>query len=112
MSRTHSHEAEKDAVSSGEERGRQTFAFTYDDTGEVAQVNAPNGWTMQRVVDEAYKELGETAQPDDRVEFTGSQGAQLLSPDLRSLKVKEFVERGVAPDGKFHIVSKPGGASR
>lgn len=90
----------------GMAEGKHTFSFTYDDTGEVAMVVAPNGWTMQRVVEEAYGELGETAQPDDRIEF----GGDVLTNEQRAMHVKEFVERGFAPDGKFHIVSKPGGA--
>ena len=102
--------AARDTDSATHTEGRHTFHFTYDDTGETVPVTAPNGWTMQRVIDEAYGELGESAQPDDRVEFAGPQGVQLITPDLRALKVKEFAGRDIAPDGKFHIVSKPGGA--
>lgn len=86
------------------------FGFTYDDTGETTEVEAPNGWSMQRVIDEAYEELGETAKPDDRVEFTGLQGTAVMTPELRALKVKEFVDRRISIDNRFHIVSKPGGA--
>lgn len=93
------------------EKGHHAFGFTYDDTGETSEVEAPNGWTMQRVIDEAYEELGETAKPDDRVEFTGSQGAAVMTSDLRSMKVKDFVESRISTDGQFHIVSKPGGAA-
>ena len=100
--------APEGGAGSGMGEGRVTFSFTYDDTGDVAVIEAPNGWTMQRVVEEAYGELGETAQPDDRVEFGGT----VLSEELRAMRVKEFVERGFAPDGKFHIVSRPGGALR
>lgn len=91
----------------GHEEGRHEFGFTYDDTGETVDVSAPNGWTMQRVVDEAYTELEESAKPDDRVEF----GGKLMTPELRAMKVKEFLASGVDPKAKFHIVSKPGGAS-
>ena len=91
--------------------GHHAFAFTYDDTGETTEVEAPNGWTMQRVIDEAYEELGETAKPDDRVEFTGSQGAAVMTAELRAMKVKDFVERRISTDSQFHIVSKPGGAA-
>ena len=91
----------------GTPEGKHAFSFTYDDTGETVTVVAPNGWTVQRVVEEAYGELGETAQADDRIEF----GGNFLTNEQRAMHVKEFVERGFAPDGKFHIVSKPGGAS-
>mgnify|MGYP001580167719 CR=1 FL=1 len=91
--------------------GHHAFGFTYDDTGETAEVNAPNGWTMQRVIDEAYEDLGETAKPDDRVEFTGAQGTAVMTPELRAMKVKDFVQRGISTENQFHIVSKPGGAT-
>jgi hypothetical protein len=87
--------------------GQHTFSFTYDDTGEVVTVVAPNGWRMSRVVEEAYGELGEVAQPDDRIEF----GGVVLTAEHLAMHVKDFVESGYAPDGKFHIVSKPGGAA-
>jgi hypothetical protein len=89
------------------EKGRHEFSFTYDDTGETAEVAAPNGWTIQRMIDEAYIKLEETVKPDDRVEF----GGQLVTPELRELKVKDFLARGVDSKAKFHIVSKPGGAA-
>jgi hypothetical protein len=84
--------------------GHHVFSFTYDDTGDTATVEAPNGWTMQRVIEKGYSELEEGVKPDDRVEFNGV----LMTQELRALKVKAFVER--YPSGKFHIVSKPGGA--
>jgi hypothetical protein len=56
--------------------------------------------------------LEEVAQPDDRVEFTGATGPQVMTPEFRALKVKQFVERKLSLDRKFHIVSKPGGAIR
>jgi hypothetical protein len=90
--------------------GHHAFGFTYDDTGETAQIEAPNGWTLQRVIDEAYEELRETAKPDDRVEFTAQQGAAVMTPELRAMKVKDFLERRLSTDNQFHIVSKPGGA--
>jgi hypothetical protein len=90
--------------------GHHAFGFTYDDTGETTEVEAPNGWTMQRVIDEAYEELGETSKPDDRVEFTGPQGTGVMTPEFRAMKVKEFVDRGISTDNRFQIVSKPGGA--
>jgi hypothetical protein len=86
--------------------GRHKFTFTYDDTGATATVVAANGWTMQRVVDEAYAALGEAPQPEDRVEFGGT----LLDVPHRAMKVKAFVEAGLAVDGRFHVVSRPGGA--
>lgn len=87
--------------------GRHTFTFIYDDTGADAMVVAPNGWSIRQVVDKAYEELGEIPREDDRVEFDG----QPLGP-YYGIKVKEFVERGIAPDLRFNIVSNPGGAAR
>ena len=92
------------------DEGHHAFGFTYDDTGETTEVEAPNGWPMQRVIDEAYEELGETAKPDDRVEFTGSQGTAIMTPELRAMKVKDFVDRRISTENEFHVVSKPGGA--
>ena len=86
--------------------GRHEFSFTYDDTGATAIVVAPNGWTMQRIVDEGYTALGEAPRADDRVEFGGT----LLDAAHRAMKVKAFVEAGLARDGRFHVVSRPGGA--
>jgi YD repeat-containing protein len=86
--------------------GQHTFRFTYDDTGETTEVTAPNGWTLQRVIDEAYAELDETPQLDDRVEVGGA----VLTAEQRGMKVKEFAER-YGTSEKFHIVSKPGGAA-
>lgn len=88
-------------------KGVHRFTFTYDDTGEVVTVEAPNGWTMQRVVEEAYAALGEAVQPDDRVEFDG----KLLSDQHRQLHVKEFIETSGIKSLKLHIVSRPGGAA-
>lgn len=85
--------------------GRHAFTFIYDDTGGDAVVIAPNGWSIRQVLDRAYEELGEAPREDDRVEF----GGQPLSP-YYAMKVKEFVERGIAPDLRFNIVSNPGGA--
>jgi hypothetical protein len=85
--------------------GHHTFAFTYDDTGADAAVLAPNGWIVRQVVDKAYVELGETPRANDRVEFDG----QLLTPYYQ-MKVKEFVDRSIAPALRFNIVSNPGGA--
>jgi hypothetical protein len=88
-------------------KGHQYFIFVYDDTGAEATVTAPNGWSIRQVVDQAYGELGEVPRQDDRVEFDG----QSLVP-YYALHVKEFVERGIAPDLRFNIVSNPGGATR
>jgi hypothetical protein len=99
-------QSQKKDAEQGHKEGRHEFSFTYDDTGETANVSAPNGWTMQRVVDEAYSELEESVKPDDRVEF----GGKLMTPELRAMKVKAFLASGVDPKAKFHIVSKPGGA--
>jgi hypothetical protein len=101
-------ERESPSRGDGKHEGQHTFSFTYDDTGETVSIEAPNGWTMDRVVEEAYSELEEMRKPDDRVEF----GGQILTAELQTLKVKAFVERGLNPSGKFHIVSKPGGAAR
>ncbi len=90
--------------------GHHRFGFTYDDTGETSQIDAPNGWTMQRVIDEAYGEFDEIAKADDRVEFTGAAGTAVMTAELRAIKVKAFIERGTSADNQFHIVSKPGGA--
>ena len=90
-------------------QGKTTFSFTYDDTGAITTVDAPNGWTMQRVIDKGYGD--ETPQSDDRVEFVGRNGPGVMTPELRALHVKQFVERGLSSDLKFHIVSKPGGAN-
>ncbi len=87
-----------------EDTGRHAFEFTYDDTGATATVVAPNGWTMQRVVDEAYSELGESMHAEDRVEFSG----RLLGAPERALKVKEYLAAEYARS--LHIVSRPGGA--
>ena len=98
-------EASKSAGAVGE--GRHSFTFIYDDTGADAMVFAPNGWSIQQVVERAYVELGEAPRADDRVEF----GGQSLPP-YYEMKVKEFIERGIAPDLHFNIVSNPGGAAR
>lgn len=86
--------------------GRHDFAFTYDDTGASTTVTAPNGWTLQRVVDEAYQALGETSQAEDRLEFDG----RLLDAALRATRVKDFIEANGGRVPRFHIVSRPGGA--
>lgn len=108
MTNEHSqdYEARGGALAHEPPKGQHTFSFTYDDTGAVVHVTAPNGWTMQRVVEEAYRLLGETRQPDDRVEF----GGRVLDAAHLEMKVKAFVDAGLATDGKFHVVSKPGGA--
>jgi hypothetical protein len=103
------HASQADHVERDPERGRHSFSFTYDDTGDTTTVVAPNGWTMQRVVDAAYEQLGETAQADDRVEYGDGR---VLTPEQRPMHVKAFIEAGLAPDRKFHIVSRPGGALR
>lgn len=109
----HREKDQDDKVEDAEGKGgKHLFGFTYDDTGATAEVDAPNGWTMQRVIDEAYEELEETAKPDDRVEFTGSVGVVVMTAELRALKVKDFIDRKVSTDNRFHIVSKPGGAIR
>lgn len=87
-----------------EDTGRHSFEFTYDDTGAITTVLVPNGWTLQRVVDEAYASLGEPVHAEDRVEF----GGRLLGVFERALKVKEYVAAGYARN--LHIVSRPGGA--
>ena len=87
--------------------GQHRFSLTYDDTGETTTVDAPNGWTMQRVVDTAYEQLGEPLHSDDRVEY--GDGI-VLTAEQRALHVKAFLEAGLNPSGKFHIVSRPGGA--
>lgn len=99
-------EREKEEMGAG--KGKTSFSFTYDDTGATTEVDAPNGWTMQQVIDKGYSD--ETAQADDRVEFSGPSGPVVMTPELRALHVKEFVERRMSTDFKFHIVSKPGGA--
>lgn len=86
--------------------GRYDFGFTYDDTGATTTVTAPNGWTLQRVVDEAYQALGETPQAEDRVEF----GGRVLDATLRATRVKDFVQANGGQAPRFHIVSRPGGA--
>lgn len=86
--------------------GRHDFAFTYDDTGATTTVTAPNGWTLQRVVDEAYQALEETSQAEDRVEF----GGRLLDAALRTTHVKDFIKANGGQAPRFHIVSRPGGA--
>jgi hypothetical protein len=95
----------------GDSEGKHEFGFTYDDTGDSTDVRAPNGWTMQHVIDAAYKQLGETARVDDRVEFTSLHGTSIMTAELRSMRVKEFVERRISTDNQFHIVSKAGGAA-
>jgi hypothetical protein len=89
----------------GENHGHTTFHVTYDDTGAVVDVVAPNGWRMREVIAEGYRLLGETARPGDRVEANGTDLAQYLD-----LHVKEFVERRIAPKGDINIVSNTGGA--
>ena len=84
-----------------------TFTIQHDDTGAVKSLDAPNGWTMAKVVEEGYKLLGETPKMGDRVEAGGKD----LTPYL-SLKVKEFVEQGIAPDLVISIAGPLGGASR
>ena len=101
---SHSTPPGRDPASQNE--GHHTFSFTYDDTGSTGTVDAPNGWIMQRVIDQGYTALGQGVKPDDRVEF----GGLLMTPELRALKVKDFVADH--PTGKFHVVSKPGGAHR
>lgn len=91
--------------------GHHAFGFTYDDTGDSTEVTAPNGWTMQQVIDAAYKQLGETARVDDRVEFTSLTGTTIMTAELRALRVKEFIDRRISTDNQFHIVSKAGGAA-
>ena len=86
-------------------QGHVTFQFTYDNTGAVVTVEAPNGWRMRDVIAEAYRLLGETQRQGDRVEFDGAD----LSPDL-DLHVKQFIERGIAPGAHLDIVSDTGGA--
>ena len=108
MTNEHSqdHETRGGAPAHEPPEGRHIFSFTYDDTGAVVRVTAPNGWTMERVVEEAYRLLGETRQPDDRIEF----GGRVLDTAHLAMKVKAFMDAGLATDGKFHVVSKPGGA--
>lgn len=85
--------------------GHWDFTITYDDTGAEVTISAPNGWTIRRVIEEAYKELGEEPRPEDRVEM----GGQSVAPYL-DLHVKEFIERGLTPH--FSIASNIGGAAR
>jgi hypothetical protein len=87
------------------DQGHVDFTVTYDDTGAVTTVHAPNGWTIRQVIEKAYEQLKEKPRSEDRVEFDG----QSLAP-YYDLHVKEFVERGIAPARHFNIVSRIGGA--
>lgn len=87
------------------DNGHSDFTVTYDDTGAEVTISAPNGWTIRRVIEEAYRELGEEPRPEDRVEM----GGQSIAPYL-DLHVKEFIERGLPPH--FSIASNIGGATR
>src|SRR5438034_4966528 len=89
------------------EHGHVDFTVTYDDTGAETVVHAPSGWTIRKVISQAYEQLKESPRPDDRVEFDG----KLLTP-YYDLHVKEFVERHIDPDRHFNIASRIGGAAR
>ena len=97
---------EDEGHAAGGNRGHVTFSITYDDTGAVVTVEAPNGWSIRKVIAEGYRLLGETPRPGDRVEADGVD----LAPHL-DLHVKDFVERGIAPAAQFNIVSNTGGAA-
>ncbi len=85
--------------------GKARFTITYDDTGAQVVVEAPNGWLVRRVVAEGYERLGEIPRAGDRIEANGASLDAVLD-----LRVKEFVEQGIAPDLQLNIVSPTGGA--
>lgn len=86
--------------------GHVTFHITYDDTGAVVAVEAPNGWRLRQVIAEGYRQLGETQRPGDRIEADGADIAPFLD-----LHVKQYAERPDAPGTHFNIVSDTGGAA-
>lgn len=89
-----------------DDRGHITFHITYDDTGAVVVVEAPNGWRLRQVIAEGYRLLGETQRPGDRIEADGVNVAPFLD-----LHVKQYAERNDAPGTHFNIVSDTGGAA-
>lgn len=86
-------------------RGHTTFHVTYDDTGAVVAVEAPNGWRIREVVAEGYRLLGESPRTGDRIEANATDMAPYME-----LHVKEFVQRRIAPDLNLNVVSNTGGA--
>jgi hypothetical protein len=87
-------------------QGHVVFTITYDDTGAETKVTAAGGWRLREVIDKAYEALGETPRPGDRVEAKGVS----LEPYF-NMRVEEFVDRKIAPDLHFNIVSHTGGAA-
>lgn len=94
------------AAANADTKGHSDFVVIYDDTGADVTISAPAGWKIRKVIEEAYDRLGETPRPGDRVEADGTD----LAPYL-DLRVKEFIEQGIAPDLTFNIISATGGAS-
>lgn len=88
-----------------EPKGKSRFTITYDDTGAQVVVDSPNGWTVRRVVAEGYTLLGEAPRAGDRIEANGTALDAVLD-----LRVKDFVDQGIAPDLELNIVSTTGGA--
>ena len=89
-----------------DDRGHVTFHITYDDTGAMVTVEAPNGWRLRQVVGEGYRQLGETQRPGDRIEADGADIASFLD-----LHVKQYAERPDDSGTHFNIVSDTGGAA-
>lgn len=86
--------------------GPLTVTVENEDSGRDIVLRVGRGETVQKAIDELYRELGRGPDPEDRL-TCGTDGASVLP--FAAEKIKDFLEH--CPDLVWRFVGRTGGAT-